>query len=32
MHRKHGSYGRRRWIHRRNSGAVHWEVQKIFQS
>lgn len=32
MHRKHSSNGRRSRIHGRNSGGVHRQVQKIFQS
>ena len=32
MHRKHTSHRCRSWIHRRNSGGLHWQVQKIFQS
>src|SRR5258705_10718335 len=32
MHRKHSSDGRRGRIHGRNSGGVHRQVQKIFQS
>jgi predicted dithiol-disulfide oxidoreductase (DUF899 family) len=32
MHRKRGSNGRGRCIHGRNSGCVHRQVQKIFQS
>ncbi len=32
MHRKHSSNGRRSRIHGRNSGGVHRQVQKSFQS
>jgi hypothetical protein len=32
MHRKHSSHGRRSRIHGRNSGGVHRQVQKTFQS
>src|ERR1035437_2553402 len=32
MHRKHSSNGRRSRIHGRNSGGLHRQVQKIFQS
>jgi hypothetical protein len=32
MHRSHSSNGRRSRIHRRNSGGVHRQVQKSFQS
>src|SRR6266568_802116 len=32
MHRKHSSNGRRSRIHGRNSGGVHRQVQRIFQS
>jgi hypothetical protein len=32
MHRKHSSNGRRRRIHRWNSGGLHRQVQKVFQS
>jgi hypothetical protein len=32
MHRKHSSNGRRSWIHGRNSGGVHRQIQKSLQS
>src|SRR4030088_952720 len=32
MHRKHSCNGRRSRIHGRNSGGVHRQIQKIFQS
>jgi hypothetical protein len=32
MHRKHSSIGRRSRIHGRNSGGVHRQAQKAFQS
>src|SRR5580692_11633582 len=32
MHRKRSSDGRRSGIHGRNSGGVHRQIQKIFQS
>src|SRR5580700_740042 len=32
MHRNHSSDGRRSWIHGRNSGGVHRQVQKSSQS
>ena len=32
MYRKHSSHDCRSRIHGRNSGRVHWQLQKIYES